>query len=108
MAEPEPHDTLEPRGGDDGKMPSRGRKPNPPADAFPNQGSEHDDMWPTPQATLTPAASSVGAPKSGGNDSGHPVVGVGPGEDAEADEPARRRARGVRPGRDGRGLVADG
>ena len=46
MAEPEPHDTLEPRGGDDGKMPSRGRKPNPPADGFPDQGNEHDDAWP--------------------------------------------------------------
>src|SRR6185312_13811203 len=42
FAEPEPHDTLEPRGGNDGEMPSRGRKPNPPADAFPDQGSEHD------------------------------------------------------------------
>lgn len=60
MAEPEPHDTLEPRGGDDGKMPSRGRKPNPPAEAFPNQGTAHDEMWPEPQATLTPAASPVG------------------------------------------------
>jgi hypothetical protein len=78
MAEPEPRDTLEPRGGDDGKMPSRGRKPNPPADAFPDQGSEHDDAWPEPQATLTPGMTTVGAPKSGGNDSGHPVVGSVP------------------------------
>ena len=38
MAEPEPHDTLEPRGGDDGKMPSRGRKPNPPASRVPGPG----------------------------------------------------------------------
>ena len=60
MAEVEPHDTLEPRGGDDGEMPSQGRKPNPPADAFPNQGYAHDEMWPEPQATLTPAASPVG------------------------------------------------
>ena len=78
MAAPEPHGTVEPRGGDDGEMPSRGRKPNPPASRFPDQGSEHDDMWPEPQTTLTPGASSVGAPKSGGNDSGHPVVGSVP------------------------------
>ena len=77
MAEPEPRDTLEPRGGDDGKMPTRGRKPNPPADAFPDQGDEHDDMWPMPQTTLTPGASSIGSPKSA-NDSGHPVVGSVP------------------------------
>ena len=61
MAEPEPHDTLEPRGGNDGEMPSRGRKPNPPADAFPDQGDEHDDAWPAPQTTLTPGMSTVGA-----------------------------------------------
>ena len=85
FAEPVPHDTLEPRGGDDGEMPSRGRKPNPPADGFPDQGSEHDDAWPEPQATLTPPGSSIGArtgvPPSGkasGNDSGHPVVGSVP------------------------------
>ena len=60
MAEPEPHDTLEPRGGDDGKMPARGRKPNPPADAFPNQGGEHDDAWPEPQNTLQPLGTSIG------------------------------------------------
>jgi 8-oxo-dGTP pyrophosphatase MutT (NUDIX family) len=85
MAEPEPHDTLEPRGGDDGKMPSRGRKPNPPAGTFPDQGSEHDDAWPEPQNTLQPPGSSVGArtgvPPSGeksANDSGHPVVGSVP------------------------------
>jgi 8-oxo-dGTP pyrophosphatase MutT (NUDIX family) len=59
-AEPEPHDTLEPAG-DDGKMPARGRKPNPAATAFPDQGGEHDDMWPEPQATLQPSGSSVGA-----------------------------------------------
>jgi 8-oxo-dGTP pyrophosphatase MutT (NUDIX family) len=59
MAEFEPHDTLEPRGGD-GKMPARGREPLPPAEAFPNQGNQHDDMWPYPQATLTPAASPAG------------------------------------------------
>ena len=35
MAEPVPHDTLEPRTGNDGDMPSRGRKPNPPADDVP-------------------------------------------------------------------------
>jgi hypothetical protein len=83
MAEPEPHDTIEPRGGDDGKMPSRGRKPAPPAEAFPNQGYEHDEAWPQPQATLTPSASPVGGntgvPPSGEkNDSGHPVVGSVP------------------------------
>ena len=61
LAEVEPHDTLEPRGGDDGKMPTRGRKPNPPADAFPNQGSEHDETWPEPQNTLQPPGSSIGA-----------------------------------------------
>ena len=85
MAEPVPRDTLEPRSGDDGTMPSRGRKPNPPADAFPDQGSEDDDAWPEPQNTLQPPGSSVGArtgvPPSGkasGNDSGHPVVGSVP------------------------------
>jgi hypothetical protein len=62
MAAPEPHVDVEPRGGDDGKMPRR-RKPNPPASAFPNQGTEHDEMWPPPQTTLTPAASPVGVPK---------------------------------------------
>ncbi len=61
MADPEPHDTLEPRGGDDGKMPSRGRKPAPPAEVFPNAGYAHDEMWPQPQATLTPARTPVGA-----------------------------------------------
>jgi 8-oxo-dGTP pyrophosphatase MutT (NUDIX family) len=85
MAEPEPHDTLEPRSGDDGKMPSRGRKPAPPAAVFPNQGYAHDEMWPQPQATLQPHASSIGTrtgvPPSGeksANDSGHPVVGSVP------------------------------
>ena len=53
MAAPEPHGTVDPRGGDDGKMPSRGRKPNPPASRFPDQGDEDDDAWPAPQATLT-------------------------------------------------------
>src|SRR6202044_906528 len=78
-AEPDPHADIAPRGSDDGKMPDRGRKPNPPAEAFPNQGSEHDDMWPMPQATLAPGVLSVGAntgvPPSGAskNDSGHPV-----------------------------------
>ena len=83
MAGPGPHDTLEPRNVNDGDMPSRGRKPNPPADAFPDQGSEDDDAWPQPQATLQPPGSSIGArtgvPPSGkasGNDSGHPVVGA--------------------------------
>ena len=52
---------------------------------FPDQGSEDDDAWPEPQATLQPPGSSVGArtgvPPSGkasGNDSGHPVVGSVP------------------------------
>jgi 8-oxo-dGTP pyrophosphatase MutT (NUDIX family) len=94
MAEPEPHDTLEPRGGDDGEMPSRGRKPNPPAVAFPNQGYAHDEMWPAPQNTLTPAASPVGGrtgvPPSGvksANDSGHPVVGSVPARTPEPYKP---------------------
>lgn len=39
----------------------RGRKPNPAAQAFPNQGTEHDEMWPAPQTTLTPPGSSIGA-----------------------------------------------
>ena len=42
-----------------------------------------------PQATLTPAATSVGAPKSGGNDSGHPVVGSVP---AKTPKPMRPHA----------------
>jgi len=46
-------------------------------------------MWPEPQTTLTPAASSVGAPKSGGNDSGHPVVGSVP---AKTPKPYRPHA----------------
>ena len=84
FAEPDPHAEIAPRGSDDGKMPSRGRKPNPPAAAFPDQGSEHDEMWPYPQATLTPGVLSVGTdtgvPPSGAskNDSGHPVVGSVP------------------------------
>ena len=85
FAEPDPHADIAPRGSDDGTMPSRGRKPNPPASAFPDQGSEHDEMWPMPQATLTPGVLSVGAgtgvPPSGeksANDSGHPVVGIVP------------------------------
>ena len=89
MADVEPHDTLEPRGGDDGKMPSRGRKPNPPADAFPDQGTEHDEAWPEPQTTLTPAASPVGGntgvPPSG-KSAPHPVVGSVP---AQAPKPMR-------------------
>jgi 8-oxo-dGTP pyrophosphatase MutT (NUDIX family) len=60
MAAPEPHGPVEPRGGDDGKMP-RGRKPSPAAEAFPNQGSEHDEPWPVPQTTLQPPGSSIGA-----------------------------------------------
>ena len=88
MAEPEPRDTLEPRGGDDGTMP-RGRKPNPPASRFPDQGGEDDGAWPYPQTTLTPGASTVGAPKSGGNDSGHPVVGSVP---AKTPKPYRPHA----------------
>ena len=94
MTEPEPRNTLEPRGGSDGKMPSRGRKPPPPAGAFPNQGSEHDEAWPEPQTTLTPAPSPVGArtgvPPSGQkNDSGHPVVGSVP---AQTPKPYRPHA----------------
>jgi 8-oxo-dGTP pyrophosphatase MutT (NUDIX family) len=60
-AELEPHGEAEPRGGDDGKMPARGRKPAPPARVFPGQGTEHDEMWPQPQATLQPGVLSAGA-----------------------------------------------
>ena len=108
MTGPVPHDTLEPEPGDDGEMPSRGRKPNPPASRFPDQGSEHDDAWPAPQTTLTPPATSVGAPKSGGNDAGHPVVGSVPATTPKPYKPARRRARGLRPCRGRRGLVTRG
>jgi hypothetical protein len=81
-------------------MPSRGRKPNPSATAFPDQGSEHDDAWPAPQATLQPPGSSIGArtgvPPSGekasGNDSGHPVVGSVP-----AKTPAPYKPHSVEP-----------
>src|SRR6185312_3948494 len=79
MAEPEPHGEVKPRGGKDGRMPSRARKPNPPAEAFPEQGTEHDEMWPMPQATLTPTAAPVGentgVPPSGKSAPGtaHPV-----------------------------------
>jgi 8-oxo-dGTP pyrophosphatase MutT (NUDIX family) len=73
MSGAEPRDTLEPDPADDGEMPTRGRKPNPPASRFPDQGSQDDDAWPQPQTTLTPAAASVGAPKGQGD--GHPVVG---------------------------------
>jgi hypothetical protein len=62
-AELELHGDVEPRGGDDGDMLSRGRKPNPPASRFPDQGEEDLDAWPYPQTTLTPPATSVGAPK---------------------------------------------
>lgn len=95
FSEPDPHADIAPRGSDDGKMPSRGRRPNPPAEAFPDQGSEHDDAWPAPQATLTPGVLSVGAntgvPPSGAskNDSGHPVVGSVP---AVTPEPYRPHA----------------
>ena len=92
FAAPEPHDTLEPRGGDDGTMPSRGRKHNPPASRFPDQGDEDDDAWPAPQTTLTPGMTTVGAPKSGGNDSGHPVVGSVP-----AKTPAPYKPHSVEP-----------
>ena len=85
MTGPVPRDTLEPRNVNDGDMPSRGRKPNPHAADFPDQGDEDDDAWPAPQNTLQPPGSSVGArtgvPPSGkasGNDSGHPVVGSVP------------------------------
>ena len=90
MAEPEPHDTLEPRGGDDGKMPSRGRKPNPPADAFPDQGDEHDDAWPAPQTTLTPGASIDRRSQERRERLRAPGSRIGSGEDPEADKPARR------------------
>jgi len=75
MAAPEPHGPVEPRGGDDGKYPRR-RVRNRPASRFPDQGGQDDEAWPQPQATLTPGMTTVGAPKSGGNDSGHPVVGA--------------------------------
>jgi hypothetical protein len=83
-AQAEPHGDVAPRGGQDGEMPSRGRKPNPGPAVFPEQGEQDMDAWPYPQVTLTPAASPVGAdtgvPPSGAskNDSGHPVVGSVP------------------------------
>ena len=105
MAEPEPRNTLEPRGGSDGEMPSRGRKPNPPADAFPNQGDEHDDAWPEPQNTLQPPGSSIGArtgvPPSGkasGNDAGHPVVGSVPAKTPQPYKPHSVPAEAFDPG----------
>jgi 8-oxo-dGTP pyrophosphatase MutT (NUDIX family) len=76
MAAPEPHGDVAPRGGQDGDMPAHGRKPNPPASRFPDQGEQDQDMWPYPQTTLTPGAVSVGAPKAQGD--GHPVVGSVP------------------------------
>jgi hypothetical protein len=76
MAAPEPHGDVAPRVGQDGDMPSHGRKPNPPASRFPDQGEQDQDMWPYPQTTLTPGAVSVGAPKAQGD--GHPVVGSVP------------------------------
>jgi 8-oxo-dGTP pyrophosphatase MutT (NUDIX family)/2'-5' RNA ligase len=103
-AEPDPHADIAPRGSDDGKMPDRGRKPNPPAEAFPNQGSEHDDMWPMPQATLTPGVLSVGAntgvPPSGAskNDSGHPVAGSVPAVTPQAYKPHATRPEAYDPG----------
>jgi 8-oxo-dGTP pyrophosphatase MutT (NUDIX family) len=75
MAAPEPHGLVEPRGGDDGKMPSRGRKPNPPAAEFPGEGDRDQDMWPYPQNTLQPPMTSVGAPKAD-----KPVTGSVPAE----------------------------
>ena len=104
MAEPEPHDTLEPRGGDDGKMPTRGRKPNPPADAFPNQGDEHDDAWPAPQATLQPPGSSIGArtgvPPSGqkARGAGIPVTGSVPAKTPQPYKPHSVPAEAFDPG----------
>src|ERR1039457_3816907 len=76
MSGPEPHGDVAPRGGQDGDMPAHGRKPNPPASRFPDQGEQDQDMWPHPQTTLTPGAVSVGAPKAQGD--GHPVVGSVP------------------------------
>src|ERR1035441_710343 len=76
MSGPEPHGDVAPRGGQDGDMPAHGRKPNPPASRFPDQGEQDQDMWPYPQTTLTPGAVSVGAPKAQGD--GHPVVGSVP------------------------------
>jgi 8-oxo-dGTP pyrophosphatase MutT (NUDIX family)/2'-5' RNA ligase len=66
---------LYPRGDQDDEYPRR-RTRNRPASRFPDQGTEDDEAWPEPQTALTPGASAVGAPKSGGNDSGHPVVGA--------------------------------
>jgi 8-oxo-dGTP pyrophosphatase MutT (NUDIX family) len=90
----EPHADIAPRGSDDGKMPGRGRKPNPPASDFPDQGSEDDEAWPQqPQTTLTPGLQSAGAgtgiPPSGAskNDSGHPVVGTVPPKTPEPYKP---------------------
>jgi len=72
MATPEPHGDVAPRGSDDSRMPRR-RTRNRPASRFPDQGTQHDEAWPPPQATLTPGMSTVGAPKQ---DAGHPVVGA--------------------------------
>src|ERR1017187_1484679 len=76
MSGHEPHGDVPPRGGKDGDMPAHGRKPNPPASRFPDQGEQDQGMWPYPQTTLTPGAVSVGAPKAQGD--GHPVVGSVP------------------------------
>jgi 8-oxo-dGTP pyrophosphatase MutT (NUDIX family)/2'-5' RNA ligase len=60
MAAPEPHGDVAPRVGQDGDMPSHGRKPNPPASRFPDQGEQDQDMWPYPQVTLQPPGTSMG------------------------------------------------
>ena len=73
-----------PAAGTTGRCRTGAASPNPPAEAFPNAGYAHDEAWPEPQNTLTPAASPVGGntgvPPSGAskNDAGHPVVGSVP------------------------------
>ena len=83
MAEPEPHDTLEPRGGDDGKMPTRGRKPNPPAAGSLTRATS---MTTRGHAADHPHARRVKhrLPKSAGTTRA-PGSRIRPGEDTEAD-----------------------
>jgi 8-oxo-dGTP pyrophosphatase MutT (NUDIX family) len=95
FAEPEPHGDVAPRGGDDGEMPSHGRKPNLPASRFPDQGDEDDDAWPQAQTTLTPGAVSVGSPKS---QAGTPVVGSVPAKTPEPYAPHAVAPETVDPG----------
>jgi 8-oxo-dGTP pyrophosphatase MutT (NUDIX family) len=89
----EPHSTLEPRGGDDGKMP-RGRKPNPPASRFPDQGGEEDGAWPqqSPDGTASMPASPV-VPKAD-----KPVTGSVPAEAPQGYRPHQYQPQAFDPG----------